>query len=459
MRNQNPDPGRPDPKANERPTSKRRSVLKGIGAVGAAGLAELASPKVLRAQSRELAFWTTQNSPRQVAAYEAIWKEFESHNPGFRVSILYVTEEEYLPKFTSALAAGIPPALMSHIPPEFAMELNASNLLAPMDEVINAIGEADFYSNSLELLKDRARGFYPGLCIVNSTTTGPLWYRTDLFAKAGVKPFANWAELVAGATTMTHGGIYGTVYPFGKTSMGDKLFLQTVWQAGGTIVNPDLSVSFNSPQVVRALEFAKQAITLSPPSAAVYGYTETINVFVQGRVASAPYSGRVLTNIQGGKLANEISVMPYPHLDEAQGGKNMFVGDFQSLVIPKAALDPAASKAMALWLLRKDNYIRFLLAIPGHNLPTLKSIATSPDYLDNPLLQRYKAEVQTMINLTAISRSLLRETPQHKTNIKAGAILNARVLVETVQDVVIGGLSPKVAAARGADKIAAIMKG
>jgi hypothetical protein len=52
----------------------------------------------------------------------------------------------------------------------------------------------------------------------------------------------------------------------------------------------------------------------------------------------------------------------------------------------------------------------------------------------------------------------LRESPQHKVNPKAGAILNARVLVEAVHDVVIGNVSPKDAAARGADKIAAIMK-
>jgi multiple sugar transport system substrate-binding protein len=440
-------------------SGSRRGVLKGFGALGAAGFAGLAMPTVLRAQARKLAFWTTQHAPAQVAAYEAIWKGFEAKNPGTQVAIEYLTEEEYLPKLSSALAAGAAPALMSHIPPEFAIVLDDKDLLMPMDDIINAVGEADFYENSLELLRNSSKGYYPALAIVNSTTTGPLWYRKDLFEKAGVRPPTNWTEMLAVANAVAGGGIFGTVYPFGKTSMGDKLFLQTLWQAGGTVLHPDLSVAFNSPQVVAALEFAKQVIALSPPSAATYSYTETINVFVQGRVGSAPYSGRVLVNIQDSKIADAVSVVAYPNPPVAEGGRKVYVGDFQSLVIPKATLDPAASKAMAMWLLQKDNYIKYLLAVPGHNLPNLKSIAASPEYLDNPLLQKYQPELKVLIDATAISRSLLRETPEHKTNVKAGAILNTRVMVEAVQDVVIGGVSAKDAAARGADKIAAIMKG
>ncbi len=432
----------------------RRTILKSVGAA----LVPLAAPHVLRAQGRELAFWTTQRAPQQTAVYEEIWKAFEAKNPGTRIAIQYLTEEEYLPKLSAALAAGAAPALMSHIPPEFAAVLDDKDLLSPMDDIIKAVGEADFYENSLELLKNRKKGFYPALAIVNSTTTGPLWYRKDLFEKAGVKPPADWADLLSGGKAMTRGGSYGTVYPFGKTSMGDKLFLQTIWQAGGTVLNPDLSVAFNSPQVIQALEFAKQAIALSPPSSGTYSYTETINVFIQGRVASAPYSGRVLVNMQGEKIADAVSVIAYPHLPEAQGGKEIFVGDFQSLVIPKATPDAAASKAMALWLLQKDNYLKYVLAVPGHNLPNLKSIATSPEYLSNPLLEKYRPELKVLIDSTEKSRSLLRETPAHMTNVKAGAILNTRVMVEAVQDVVIGGVSPKDAASRGADKIAAIMK-
>jgi multiple sugar transport system substrate-binding protein len=434
----------------------RRQVLKGIGAATVAGA--LGAPHVARAQGRELAFWTTQRGPTQIAAYEEIWKAFAAANPGYTVAPQYLTEETYLPKLTAALAANSPPDLMSHMPPEFALALNESDLLAPMDDVMKGVGESDFFENSLELLKDEKKGFYPALSIVNSTTTGPLWYRKDLFAAAGVAPPTNWAEYLDVAKRTTKSGVFGNVYPFGKTSMGDKLFLQTIWQAGGTVFNPDLSIAFDSPQVLRALEFVREAVKSSPPSSANYAYAETINVFVQGRVAMAPYSGRVLINIRDNnpKLANDFSVMPFPDLGE--GGRKVYVGDFQSLVIPKTVKDRKVSEAMALWLLRKDNYIKYLHAVPGHNLPNLKSIATSPEYNADPILQKYAAESRILVDATSVSRNFLKETPAHKINVKAGSIFNSRILVETIHDMVIGNMTPQAAAAKGVDKIAAIMK-
>lgn len=440
--------------------STRRSVLQAIAAGGAGGAALLGAPAVLRAQTKTLAFWTTQRGPTQKKAYDEIWAAYEAANPGSHVAVQYLSEEEYLPKLTAALAADAAPDLMSHMPPEFAMALNQQSLLSPMDEIIKQVGENDFFENSLELLKDNTKGFYPAVAIVNSSTTGPLWYRTDLLAKAGLDAPADWDSYLKVAKAATKRGIFGNVYPFGKTSMGDKLFLQTIWEGGGTVFNPDLSIAFSSDAVVAALDFIRDAIKYSPPSSANYAYAETINAFVQGRVAMAPYSGRVLSAMvsDNPRLAGNFSAMPFPARPKSQGGKNVYVGDFQSLVIPQKAKDKDTSKSMALWLFRKDNYLKFLLAVPGHNLPNLKSIAASPEFLNDPLLRRYAKETKTLIDTTVASRSFLKETPEHKVNAKAGLIFNSRILSETIQDMVIGDMSPKDAVARGVDKIARIMK-
>lgn len=123
-------------------------------------------------------------------------------------------------------------------------------------------------------------------------------------------------------------------------------------------------------------------------------------------------------------------MVPYPM---GKGGRDTFVGDFQSLVIPKAAKDFGLSKAVALTLMQKDNYIAFLHATPSHNLPNLKSIATSAEYFDNPIIKRYRPDVERMIEATAKGRSLLKESPDHPINVAAGKVLNARVMVEALQ--------------------------
>ena len=165
----------------------------------------------------------------------------------------------------------------------------------------------------------------------------------------------------------------------------------------------------------------------------------------------------MLINVQtqNPKLADKIGMIPYPKAPDAP---DVFVGDFQSVVIPKAVPDFALSRALVLSLFNKPDYIRMLHTTPSHNLPNLKSVATSAEFLSNPIIQRYLPDVDAMVLATSKGRSLLRETPQTPLNARAGNIFGARVLVGTLQDVVIGGVSPKQAAADATDKLAAIMK-
>lgn len=435
----------------------RRTVLKGLTAAGVAGTATLAAPAIVRAQTK-VQFWTTQRGPTQVPVYEAIWKAFEEANPGVEVTVQYTTEEEYLPKLTAAQAGDILPNLVSHLPPEFAMSLNERDLLAPMNPVMDAIGADKFGANSRELLYDAEKDIYPAISIVNSTTTGTLWIRTDLLEKAGLAAPTNWEEYLAVAEATTGRGIFGNVYPFGKTSMGDKLFLQTIWQGGGTVFNPDLSLAFNSEENARTLEFVAEVIKYSPPASATYAYTETINAFVQGRTAMAPYSGRVLTNVttNNPRIADSISCIGWPI---KAGGREVYNGDFQSLVVPAGTPDLEMSYKMAEWLFKPENYISFLHSVPTHNLPNLSYIANNPEYANNELMKKYSKEAATMVELTNKARSFMKETPDQKINYKAGAIYNSRILVETVHDVVIGGIAPADALARAEVKIAEVMAG
>ena len=427
----------------------RRQLL--IGA--AATTTMLSAPAILRAQTRQLTMWSTQRAPDQVAAYEAIFAKFAEENPGLTVSLQYMGEDDLLPKLAASLAAGAPPDLISHMPPEFVMHLNEQGVLHPVDDVINAVGIDDFYENTTELLYDDEGGYFPGLAIVNSTTTGALWYRKDMADASG---FADWNAMLGTVKDTTKGGVFGTIYPFGKTNMGDKLLLQTIWRAGGMVLNPDGSVAFNSPETIAAFDYVKELAEYSPSGSVTYGYSETINGFVEGRAASAPYSGRVLINVaqKNPSLTDAVSVVPYPM---AEGGRDVFTGDFQSLVMPVTGEDPEAAKLLALALLRRDNYIDFLHVTPSHNLPNLKSVATSDEYFDNPIMTKYRPEVDAMILATSKGRSLLKETPEHPVNTGAGAIIGARIMTEALQDVIVGGVPSQEAAQRGADRITELL--
>lgn len=435
----------------------RRTILKSIVAGGSFAATGLAAPGFLRAQTNELTLWSTQGSEEQKSAYAKILEDFKRTNPEYTVNIQILTEEEILAKLSAAQAAGSPPSVINHIPPEYLVQLDNQKLVEPLDDVVKALGEQDFVPYTLELLKNTEEGYFPGLVFGAASTSGPLWYRKDLLAASGQAIPTGWDDFIAVAAAMTKDGIYGTIYPFGKTSMGDKMFVQTIWQAGGNIVDPNLDIAFNSPAVVRALEFVKEIVKSSPPNSSSYGYGETINGFVQGRAASAPYAGRVMTNVraQNPSIADSVSVIGYPNPPD---GRRQYTGDYDSVLIPKGTANLEGAKALVLALYAKQNYITFMHAVPGHLLPVLKSVAESPEYLDNPLLQAYPSEIETLKRITADSRSLLKEDSDHKLNKKAGEIAGSGVLIETLQDVVIGGVPAKDAAAKGADKIASILK-
>ena len=71
--------------------------------------------------------------------------------------------------------------------------------------------------------------------------------------------------------------------------------------------------------------------------------------------------------------------------------------DFPCVFIPKAAQNMAATKTLRrASCSAAEGYIRQLHAAPGHVLPVLKTIARDPDYLANPIIEKYPNEVRLM---------------------------------------------------------------
>ena len=114
----------------------RRRTLLGVAGVAAGALGV---PSIGRAQTRTMQFWTTQRAPEQMAVYRETFDRFEAAHPGVKVEVQAMLEEDLLPKLAASLAIKAPPDAISHMPPEFVLQLNEQGLLNPMDEVIAAV--------------------------------------------------------------------------------------------------------------------------------------------------------------------------------------------------------------------------------------------------------------------------------------------------------------------------------
>ena len=432
---------------------RRRPAQITRRAVIAAGAA-LAAPAIAQAKTA-LRFWTSQGAPPQMAAWKAIFGRFEQANPQYTVAIELYSDDDIWPKLTAAYASHNLPELVSYVQAYTVATLADNDLLEPFDDVIAAVGADNFYPAMRDVY--RAKGHYVAATLNNQTSSN-LWYRKDLLAEAGLAPPATWDELLVAAKAMTKGDIYGNSLPFGRTSMTSTMMVNFVHQAGGLIVNPDGSVGFNSPATIAALEFLREVFPYAPPGAASYSWGEVLNSFVTGRAAMAPYTGRPIAMIaaQNPKILDAISVVAYPY---RKGGRQAFDCAFNSVFIPRGAPNVAAAKKLAVALFEKQNNIQFLLTAPGHNLPSLTTIGNDPALFDDALMRKFRPEVELMIRNTAAARNLVQETDGAPYNLKAGNIFNSGVLAEAVQDVVVNRMAPAQAAAKGADKIAVLLKG
>jgi multiple sugar transport system substrate-binding protein len=66
-------------------------------------------------------------------------------------------------------------------------------------------------------------------------------------------------------------------------------------------------------------------------------------------------------------------------------------------------------------------------------LPVLKSVYATPQYQENAIINKYRAEVELMAQQASAGHNLGWESPRHKPNTKAGQIIASHVFAEAVQ--------------------------
>jgi multiple sugar transport system substrate-binding protein len=434
----------------------RRAALRLAGAGAAFALPFARSARA--ADMLTIRWWSPQSAPAQLKTYKAQIAAFEAANPGVKVQFEPTSDEGYSAQFAAAAAAKQLPNLITHLPSFAAQTYYAQGLVAPMDEVIKAIGPDNYFAGANDVYKT-ADGHYCGTGIGN-TAADMLWLRKDLMKKAGIdKPPATWDELRAACRKMQVGGIYGAPLPYGLNSMTSLIFIGFIHRAGGQVFSPDLQVAIDSDQTRAALDFYKSMKELCPPGATGYSWGESLTAFVSGATATGIYAGRVLANVtaQNPAIADSVTCTTYPTISAAVAPWTF--NDFPTIFMPKGVANLDVTGRFVQFLLKPPGYVEQLLAAPGHILPVLKPIASDPAYLADPIINKYKAEVELMAKAAAGGFNLGFETPAHKPNAKANDIIAANTIAELVQRVVVSGEDAKSVLGDTSKKLEAIMKG
>jgi multiple sugar transport system substrate-binding protein len=424
----------------------------------AASTALAAIPYRASAQEVTLRWWSPQSAPLQLEAYNFQIAAFEAANPGIKVEFEATSDEGYAPQLAAAFSSGEVPDLVTHLP-SFSIHTYYSNgLVEPMNDVINAVGADDFFDGANDVYK-AADGNYVATGIGN-VAANMLWLRTDLMKEAGIDNApTTWDELRAACQAMQKNGIYGAPLPYGRNSMTTRIFVGVMHQAGATVFTPDLEVAIDSQETRDALEWYASMRELCPPGATNYSWGEAITAFVSGATATGIYTGRVLGNVnsQNPGIADSITCVRYPTI--SADVKPWTFNAFPSVFIPAQSKQIEAAKKFATHLFEPEGHIKQLHAAPGHLLPVLRSINSSPIYQDNPIIKKYPGEVSVMAAAAADGHNLGYESKAHKSNDRAGDVEGTGAIADMVQRVVLNKENPDVVIGETAKIIEDAMKG
>ena len=216
---------------------------------------------------------------------------------------------------------------------------------------------------------------------------GLLYYRKDLLAKHGLKVPTTWDEFTASArqvqaaeraagTRDFHGFVFQAKAYEGLTCNAVE------WIAsfgGGTIVEPDGSISINNPGASRALAMAASWVgTIAPIGVLNYGEEDSRGVFQNGKalyMRNWPYAWALL-NQTDSPVTGKVGVAALP-MGNGDGAKSAATLGGWQLAVNRYSRHPEAAADLVLHMtsaqVQKDR------AIKGSFNPTRPGLYRDPD--------------------------------------------------------------------------------
>jgi multiple sugar transport system substrate-binding protein len=304
-------------------------------------------------------------------------QDFHKIHPNITVQFQNVPSDSSTQKLTTQIAGGNPPDAAF-------MDSSAIGDFAPRGALVNLDGyiagskivQADDYVPGFKAAASY-KGSMFGLPFEGETTS--LFYRTDLFQKAGISsPPTTWAEFKADAAKLTNPATktYGFIEFAPESAYYWYPFL---WQAGGQQLTPDGNhVAFDSPQGQQAANFYISMAKYSPPDYLNSNSWDGRVAFATGKVAMYMagqwFGGEMKASFP--QIDGKWAVAPLP--EGPQGCATSIAGDDLGIFADSKNQDAAwmwieylsTKKHLAQWTFGSKT---------SSELPTRQSLLQSPD--------------------------------------------------------------------------------
>ncbi|MGK5685478.1 extracellular solute-binding protein [Actinoplanes sp. URMC 104] len=332
--------------------------------------------------------WSLENQTDRVQATQAVADRFTAAS-GIKVKIVATDENQFSSLITSAAAAGTLPDVVGALPLAAVAQMATNDLLdtGAAKEVVDGLGAGTFSPRALELTAQDGKQ----LAVPSDGWAQLLFYRTDLFEKAGLTAPDTYDKIRAAAAKLNTGGTAGvTLATVPNDAFTAQSFENFALGNGCELVAADKTITLDSPQCVQSFQlYGDLATKYSVPGAQDVDSTRA--TYFAGKAAMVVWSSFLLDELAG--LRNDaLPTCPQCKSDRTflakntgvvtaisgPGGKPAQFGEITSWAITNGGERTDAAKRFVTYMMN-EGYTDWLGIAPEGKFPVRKGDASAPD--------------------------------------------------------------------------------
>jgi len=383
-------------KQPDRRTTPRASGMRAVGvALTAAAIGAGCAPRGGPAPTR-VEFWTTDHEQDRMAIQRKLARRFETVHPQWKIQVIGVPENDLPKRLAAYRAAGRSPEVI-----RLGLELVAGyaeqGILDPSaaSRVVAELGEDTFFAGPLRLLRMND-GRYAAVPIDGWVQC--LWYRRDLFEKAGLDPPATWDAMLKAARALNEPDerSYGIVLGTDPQQVYTQQTFEHLALSGGLrLFDAEGRPALERALTERVFAFYRDLADCGPPGNCYW--REARKYYLSGRAAMVFYSPYIVDDIAGFAEGQDPVADLARHTDfvsviEGHGGNSASYGQVVSLALTPAPDEETAAAARA-WVkfLLSDAYLEICNMSPGGKVPVRKTVVA--EWKQHPYFRHYPRDL------------------------------------------------------------------
>ncbi|MCJ7718225.1 MAG: extracellular solute-binding protein [Anaerolineales bacterium] len=401
-------------------------------------------------------FWTTDNEEARVDVYEAIAVKFMAEHPEVDLRIIPIEEAGIAQRIATAQAANRLPDIV-RMGIERVSSFAADGILDQdaAAAVIDSIGVDDFRDGPLTMVTDPATGKYAAIPFDGWIQA--IWYRTDVFADAGLNAPITWDDINAACDALP--GTGNLLYGLGLgTDPGQnyphQVFEQVAISNNAWPFDAAGNVSMNTPEMVEALKFYTDLQRCAIPGPQYWqGSREAYELDQSGMLFYSTYIMDDLVDGSGLDAGGNVAIAV-----ENLAGKTGFASNMTGpngsasygQLVAMGIMQGAAPEAqmVAEYFLTGENYIDVLALAPFGKVPVLESAVAEWGSL-SPYFVNYSDETLGQIanGFDSMQRWLFRPDYDATQRAVVGDIEGRFLISQAISNIALEGImTPETAA-------------